>query len=382
MKLMSTPEERSFREKARQWLRENVPKEERPASGPESLAFDRAWQRRQFDAGWAGIAWPKEYGGLGLSLDLQMVWLEEHACLGLPDADNLYIGLNHGGPTIILLGTAEQKSYFLPRILSGEDVWCQGFSEPGAGSDLAGIRTKGVVEGDHLVINGSKIWTSFAQYADWQELLIRTDPNSQKHRGLTWVICDMKLPGVEIRPIRDVLGRHHLNQVFYDNVRIPISNVVGKIGDGWNVAMATLGFERGTGLVHYQVGLARAVDRLIEKLWQSSESPDGELAARLASLRAEVAALRAMTYLNISRAIRGQGAGAEVTLAALYHSELEQRAARLGFDLAREHGLELRQADHDPAYRYLSSFPWTIFGGTSQIRRNIIGERLLGLARA
>jgi alkylation response protein AidB-like acyl-CoA dehydrogenase len=379
------PEDRLFREKVCDWLADNCPRDKRPTDGPESLAIDKAWQRKLYEAGWAGIAWPKEYGGLGLSLVQQMIWLEEYARFGAPEPRNLFVGLSHAGPTLIACGSEEQKQYHLPRILMGETVWCQGFSEPGAGSDLAGLRTRAVIDGDDLVVNGSKIWTSFAHHADWQELLVRTGSHPEKHHGITWVICDMKLPGIEIRPILDVVGSHHLNQVFYDDVRIPLRNVVGEVGGGWKVAMATLGFERGTGIVHYQVGLARGVERLIE---QARRGPvgqrlidDGEIAEKLSALRAEVAALRAMTYMNISRAQRGRGAGADLTMAALYHSELEKRFARLEFDLAGGSRLELSRSEGNAAYRYLTSFPWTIFGGTAQIRRNIIGERLLGLPR-
>src|SRR5690606_33207873 len=195
MDLDFTREQREFREEVRIWLEENKPREERPHDSAARREYDLAWQRTQYEGGWAGISWPTEYGGRGLSLLEQLIWYEEYGRAGLPGMDATFVGLNHAGPTLIARASAAQKNQHLPRILRGEAIWCQGFSEPGAGSDLASLSTRAVVDGDELVVTGQKIWTSFAHLADWQELLVRTDSSGRKHHGITWVICDIRSPG-------------------------------------------------------------------------------------------------------------------------------------------------------------------------------------------
>jgi alkylation response protein AidB-like acyl-CoA dehydrogenase len=375
-----SPAEKIFREEARAWLADNVPREPRPADGPEMAAFDRAWMRRKHDAGWAGIAWPKSYGGCGLSLVEQWIWFEETARAHAPFVGSFYVALNHGGPTLIALGTEAQKKFHLPRILSGEDIWCQGFSETGAGSDLASLRTKAVIDGDHLVVNGQKIWTSFGQHAQYQELLVRTDNSGSKHQGISWVICDMSSPGIEIRPIRSMDGCEHFCEVFYNDVRIPLSNVVGPVNEGWSVTVATLGFERGIALLYDQLEMGRLVTAYIAQAKELALL-DHEIAARLAHLRAEVSALRAMSAMTISRAERHGSPGIEGIMVALYTVETMQRVYRMGLDLLGVQALEMPAAPHSVQHQYLSSFMHTIGGGTSEIRRNIIGERALGLPR-
>ncbi|MFM7062364.1 MAG: acyl-CoA dehydrogenase family protein, partial [Actinomycetes bacterium] len=249
MNLDLTAEEQAFREEARDWLRSNLPTDERPPEGQEMREFDLAWQRTLFDGGWAGINWPTEFGGRGLSDIQQMIWYEEFAKADPPFTlanSCTFVGNMHGGPTLIVNGTDDQKAEYLPQILKGEKVWCQGFSEPGAGSDLAGLSTKAEVDGDHLVVTGQKTWTSYAHVADLQELLVRTDPAAPKHKGITWVVCDMRTPGIEIRPIQTMSHVTDFAEVFYDEVRIPLTNVVGGLNNGWRTAMSTLSFERGT----------------------------------------------------------------------------------------------------------------------------------------
>jgi alkylation response protein AidB-like acyl-CoA dehydrogenase len=378
MNLDFTPEDRLFREEARVWLADNVPKERPPEHSKELRNFELAWQQRQYDGGWAGIAWPKEYGGRGATPVQQLIWFEEYAASGAPPVACLVIALNHGGPTLVVRGTEEQKSFHLPRILKGESVWCQGFSEPGAGSDLASLRTRAVIEDDHLVVTGQKIWTSYADVADYQELLVRTDPDAPKHKGLTWVICDMRAPGIEVRPIRTMAGHEHFCEVFYDNVRIPLSNVVGAVNDGWNVAMATLGFERGTGYVGHLSRLAYAIEELVAMAGPPRSVTDS-IHAQLANCRAEVAALRSMTYAGISRP--GDTPGPEGSMIALGYSELNQRMHRLAMEIIGPGSLDLDAPLGKWSVNYLDSFRQTIAGGTSEIRRNIIGERVLGLPR-
>ncbi len=394
MNLDLTDDERSFREEARTWLREHLPTEPRPPEGDEMRAFDLAWQRTLFDGGWAGINWPAEFGGRGLSDIQQMIWYEEFALADPPFTlanSCTFVGNMHGGPTLIVNGTDEQKAEYLPQILRGEAVWCQGFSEPGAGSDLAGLSTRAEIDGDHLVVTGQKTWTSYAHVADLQELLVRTNPDAPKHKGITWVVCDMRSPGIDIRPIRTMSHVTDFCEVFYDEVRIPLANVVGGIDNGWRTAMSTLSFERGTGFMADQVELAATVERLIDEA-RVRTGPDGvrpaiaddEIARRLATVRAEVTALRAMTIAGISRNARTGVPGAEGSMIRLFHGELHQRVYQLALEVLGPDALRLTPVDGEGVWTgpYLQSFAYTIGGGTTDIQRNIVGERVLGLPRA
>jgi len=393
MNLELTAEEQAFREEARTWLRENLPDGERPPEGQPMREFDLAWQRTLFDGGWAGINWPTEFGGRGLSDIQQMIWYEEFARADPPFTLNnscTFVGNNHGGPTLIANGDDAQKAEHLPKILRGEVVWCQGFSEPGAGSDLASLSTKAVIDGDELVVTGQKTWTSYAHVADLQELLVRTDPTAPKHKGISWVICDMSLPGIEIREIETMSHVTDFCEVFYDEVRIPLTNVVGEIDNGWRVAMSTLSFERGTAFMADQVELASEVEDLIAEA-RTRTGPDGrrpaiaddEIARRLATARAEVAALRAMTIAGISRTARTGVPGPEGSMIRLFHGELHQRVYQLALDIIGPEALRLTPVDGEGNWtgRYLQSFAYTIGGGTTDIQRNIVGERVLGLPR-
>lgn len=382
MDIHFSPEEQQFREQCREWLHSNVPKQKRPMDAADAIDFDKDWQRQLYDAGWAGINWPTEYGGRGFSIVQQVIWLEEYAKANAPWIGANFVGNNHGGPTLILNASEAQKEYHLPRILRGEAIWCQGFSEPGAGSDLAGIKTKGRIEGDELVINGTKIWTSFAHVADWQELVLRTEDGSRRHRGLSWVICDMHAPGIEVRPIRKMSGQVEFAQVFYDDVRIPLDNVVGGLGEGWKVAMSTLSFERGTGFIADQVKQGQEIENLLDRARQTGSINDSHVAQQLAQMRAEVAALRAMTYRNISQVVRTGQPGPEASVIRLFTSELGQRLEQMAFLLAGQDVLDFSYGDDDHVAEYLRGFAATIAGGTSQIQRDIIGERLLGLPKS
>lgn len=387
MRIVETPEQVRFRAEVRDWLADNVPRESRPLDGPAQRDFDKAWQRKQFEAGWAGISWPAEYGGRGLPLVEQLIWHEEYSGAGAPPSGAMFIGLSHGGPTLIVRGSEEQKARYLPGILKGEEIWCQGFSEPGAGSDLGSLRTSAEIDGDHLVVNGSKIWTTYGMFAKYQELLVRTSRDKPKHKGISWVICDMQSPGIEIRPIKAMSGLTHFCQVFYDNVRIPLENVVGEIDDGWGVAMATLGFERGTASIAHQIELARTMDHLIS-LARETDLPgggkaiaDGALAAELADLKAEVDGLQAMTAMSISRNLREAIPGAEGNLVALAFGDLVRRVHAFAFTLLGAGAIE-RSDGNDWPLHYLEAFKWGIGGGTLEIRRNAIGERMLGLPKS
>jgi alkylation response protein AidB-like acyl-CoA dehydrogenase len=388
MEAVETAELRHFREEVREWLHANKPRETRPeADFAAQRAFDRAWQRTKFDGGWAGIAWPPEYGGRGLSPTQQLIWSEEYAAAHCPPVtDSCWLGQNHAGPTLIHRGDEAQKAFHLPRIQNGEAAWCQGFSEPNAGSDLAGLTTRGEVDGEHLVVNGQKIWTSFGHLCDYQELLIRTGPPGGRHRGLTWVICDMTSPGLTVRPIQALDGLYHNCEVFYDDVRIPLSNVVGEIDQGWSVTMTTFGFERGPatfGLlckVFIELEDLIAYARAAPPAVGAGLDEDAALTERLGFARAQAQALRALMYQMVSLDIAGEPPGSEGSLMRLAFSEWRQTVTRLGLDLRGAAALSRGQAPATTA-EYLESFAETIQGGTAEIQRNIIGERLLGLPR-
>jgi alkylation response protein AidB-like acyl-CoA dehydrogenase len=352
-------------------------------------AFDVAWQRAQYDAGWAGIAWEERYGGRGLSAVQQVIWHEEYAKAHAPWIGSCFVGVNHAGPTLIGRANESQKEFHLPKILRGDTIWCQGFSEPNAGSDLASLQMIGEIDGDHLVVSGQKIWTTFADVADYQELLVRTDQTAPKHRGISWVICDMASPGIEVRPIRNMAGDGEFSEVFYERVRIPLANVVGGLGNGWSVAMATLGFERGAAMTADQMELWRKVEDLIEVAKQvpgpegeGTAWDDDELRRRLAHCRAGVNALRAMTLLNVSRGRRQEAPGAEASISKVYWSILQQEVFRLAMEIIGPDALVLTGFEDGWTRSYLRSYQATIAAGTTEIQRNIIGERLLGLPRA
>lgn len=379
--MISSPELDRFRDEARTWLEENRPREPRPFDVQALRDHDTAWQQKQYAGGWAGIAWPAEFGGRGLSLIQQLIWWEEYANADCPPPGSMFVALSHAGPTLIVRGSQAQKARHLPRILRGEAVWCQGFSEPSAGSDLTSLQLRGDVEGDHIVVNGSKIWTGYGPVADFQELLVRTEPGSVGRKGISWIICDMKSPGITVRPIPAMSGLAHFSQVFYDEARIPLSNVVGELHDGWSVAVTTLGFERGTAMISHQIELARTVERICELARGRRGEAAEMLQAELAMLRAEVFALRAMTAVSVSRGLREATPGAEGNLVALHYGELTRRVHQAALDLLGPSGLERGEGADDWPLHYLECFKWAIGGGTSEIRRNAIGDRVLGLPK-
>ena len=366
----------TFRQEARKWLEANVPAEPSPEDGPASRDYVLAWQKAQAAGGWVGLAWPKEVGGRGLSVLEQIVWFEEYARAGAPSPLNAsFVGLNHAGPTLIACGSAEQKAFHLPKILAGEVIWCQGFSEPGAGSDLGSLKTRGRIEGNELVIDGQKLWSSFADVADWQELLIRTDPAAKTSAALSWVICPMTAAGITVRPIRTMAGPQKYCEVFYDAVRVPLANVVGGMNNGWATAMSTLSFERGTAALALLIGLTIKV----EKLLADCPRDRPQMRSRIAQLRAEGASIRATTYrfaLNSENSVPDSSG----SIMRLAFAEFSQRVAAAAIDL---YGLDAPEVlgiaawGHD----YLDAFSETIAGGAAEIQRNIIAERVLGLPK-
>ncbi|MBV1918047.1 MAG: acyl-CoA dehydrogenase family protein [Sphingomonadaceae bacterium] len=392
MDLRYSDQDREFRARARQWLQANIPQERRPASGKAASQFDRDWQKKLHDHGWAGVAWPKEYGGHGLSGLQQVIWYEELSRAHAPaqHVSTTYVALMHAGPTLMARGTKDQKTFHLPRILSGEALWCQGFSEPNAGSDLAALKTKGTVDGDHIVVNGAKTWTTDAMHADFMELLVRTDPASERHKGLTWMICDMKTPGIDIKPIRTMLMDDHVNTVFFDDVRVPLANVVGEVNKGWSTAMATLSFERGLGFIADQLELLEKVGRAIELAGELRLADgrlaieDDEIARRLGSIKADTMAIRAMTLADIAETDRTGIPGPKGSMMKLMVTTTHKALSQLVGDML---GWGFMEFDGDRAsnpwtHDYLWSWVFSIAGGTNEIQREITADHVLKLPRS
>jgi alkylation response protein AidB-like acyl-CoA dehydrogenase len=394
MDLRLTPDELAFRDELREWLSKNVPADwARRKYDPLEKRFDylRRWQRKLFDAGWAGIGWPKEYGGRGASTMLQVIFWEEMARAAAPPLANV-LGLGIIGPTIIAFGTAEQKRRFLQKILSAEEIWCQGFSEPEAGSDLAALRSEARLEDEHWIVNGHKVWNSYGWAADWCELVVRTDPAAPKHKGLTVLLVDMKSPGVEVRPLKQITGETEFCELFFRDVRVPVANTVGKVNDGWNVALGTLMHERGTFGAGLQVTYRQNLERLIA-LAHSTErngkpaAQDPVIRQKLAQAYAEVEIMRLNQMRAFSRINQTGVPGPEGSIQKIFWSELNQRMQQLAQELLGPYG-QLEGPDDFAvdqgawSYGYLRARGNTIEAGTSEIQRNIIGHFVLGLPRS
>jgi len=383
----------SFRGELRAWLAREVPKHGPPPpihDWAARRAYDAGWQRKLFDAGYAGVNWPKAYGGRDATLTEQLVWYEEIARAQAPYVGVNFVGLLHGGPTLIAEGTPEQKAQHIPRILRGEEIWCQGFSEPSAGSDLASLRTAAVRDGDHYVVSGQKIWCSYAQVADYCELLVRTDPNAPKHKGISWLILPMDLPGITIRPLPTLMGEGEFSEVFLDGVRVPVENRVGAENDGWRVTNVTLRFERGTAFASEMYNLQEFLRGLVELARQTtvdggSAFEDRALRRELGHLAAELDALWNMLKLSIGEAAGTGVPGIGASAVKLYYTELNQRVMELGVRILGRAGLSRDDVaglpSKDTLHRHLQSLSLTIAAGSSQIQRNIIGERILGLPK-
>jgi alkylation response protein AidB-like acyl-CoA dehydrogenase len=382
-----------FRADIRSWLSREVPAHGPPPPSGDLLvrrAYDTAWQRKLFDAGYAGLAWPQEFGGRGLPATQQLVYLEEYMRAGAPYISTNFVGMMHAGPTLMAEGTDEQRSFHLPRILMGSDIWCQGFSEPGAGSDLASLRTRAVLDGDEYVVTGQKIWSTRAHVADYCELLVRTDTTAKKHQGITWLILDMHQPGVEVRPIRTIDGESHFCELFLNEARAPITNRVGAENDGWRVTNVTLRFERGTAFAQHIITMRSQIHRLVSlaRHRQTAEGTawdDPGLRGAIGRLDANVEALWRMTQMSIAEAEHNGAPAAIGSVVKLRFSELSQEIAELAVRIIGRpvigtvdtDAIEIQSAVAD----YLWSLQYTIAAGTSQIQRNVIAERILGLPR-
>jgi alkylation response protein AidB-like acyl-CoA dehydrogenase len=391
-----TPHELRFRDEVRAWFAENVPRDwvkrrDEEESMHGRFEYLRAWQRKLYDAGWAGISWPKDFGGRGAAVMEQVIFIEEMARAEAPPMANV-IALGLIGPTIIAFGTPEQKKRYLAKMLSAEEIWCQGFSEPNAGSDLAALSTTGVLDGDHFVVNGQKCWTSYAWAADWCELVVRTDPAAPKHKGLTALLVDMHSPGVEVRGLKQMSGESEFGEIFFRDVRVPVANLVGKVNEGWGVAMGTLMHERGTFGAALQVNYRRNFNRLVEiaKHIDRNGKPASEdpvIRQKLAQCYAEIEVMRLNQLRAFSRINETGVPGPEGSIQKIFWSELNQRFQQVAMEILGPYG-QLAHGSPDAfdegqwAYGYLRSRGNTIEAGTSEIQRNIIGHFVLGLPKS
>ncbi|MDX2522668.1 acyl-CoA dehydrogenase family protein [Streptomyces europaeiscabiei] len=375
MDLAYSPAEEEFRARLREWLAKVLPSTA-PKPSPDDWAgrraYDLGWQRILYDAGYADVHWDA-------SPTTRLIFLEETERAGAPYVGANFVGLLHAGPTIAAEGTAEQRARWLPPILRGEEVWCQGFSEPDAGSDLAALRTHARRDGDAYVVTGSKIWTSHAEVADWCELLVRTDASAPKHRGISWLAMPMDAPGVTVRPLRTLAGSTEFAEVFLDEVRVPVANRVGEENDGWRVTMVTLSFERGTAFVGEVVACRRVLGEIAREAWANGRWDDSAVRRRLGRLNAEFRALWRLTQWNVSAAEASGGVpGVGGSVFKLRYSRARQELYDVAADVLGPGALDLGRPW---VLDRLSSLSYTIAAGTSEIQRNIVGERILGLPK-
>ncbi|MDJ0342450.1 acyl-CoA dehydrogenase [Streptomyces sp. H10-C2] len=387
MDLTYTGEQEAFRAGLRAWLGDVLPKlppRPDPRDWPGRRAYDAGWQRMLYDAGYAGLHWPADAGGRGATPVQHLIFLEETEKAGAPYVGANFVGLLHAGPTIAAEGTAEQRRRWLPPVLRGDEVWCQGFSEPGAGSDLASLRTRAVRDGDAYVVTGSKIWTSHAEVADWCELLVRTDPQAPKHRGISWLAMPMDAPGVTVRPLRTLAGSTEFAEMFLDEVRVPVANRVGEENDGWRVTMVTLSFERGTAFVGEVVACRRVLGEIARAAKANGSWDDPALRRRLGRLAAEFSVLWRLTQRNVSeaeRSLRVGGTGVPGTGGSVFKLRYSHARQELYDTAAEVLGPLALDTGHPWTAERLSSLSYTIAAGTSQIQKNIVAERILGLPK-
>jgi alkylation response protein AidB-like acyl-CoA dehydrogenase len=379
--LTLSPEEEAFRDELREWLGDNAPGKE-PEGDEAGFEFRRAWQRKLYDAGWAGLSWPKEYGGRGASLVEQAIFNEEIVRAQAPQMANV-LGLAMGGPTVIAHGTDEQKERYLLPILSAEEIWCQGFSEPDSGSDLASVKTTAVRDGDDWLVTGQKVWTTLAHHSKWCMLVARTDLDVPKHKGLTYFLMDMEQDAVQIRPLRQITGESEFNELFLEEARIPNENIVGGEGNGWKVAITTLMHERATLAFGLQVAVQIALRELMEQAKSSPfnggpASQDPIIRQRLAQLYIEAEVLRLNAYRGLTAQMKYGVPGPEGSLGKWHWSEVNQSLTELAMDIA---GPRAQLDDGEWTYRFLRARANSIEGGTTEILKNIVAERVLGLPR-
>jgi alkylation response protein AidB-like acyl-CoA dehydrogenase len=374
--LTLSPSEEAFRDELRAWLIGNHPGRE-PDGDLAGFEFRRAWQRKLHEAGWAGVSWPREYGGRGATLVEQAIYNEELTRARAPSAANV-LGLAMGGPTVIAHGTEEQKRRYLEPILSASEIWCQGFSEPGSGSDLASVKTRGVRDGNGWVVTGQKVWTTLAQHAKWCMLVARTDPDAPKHQGLTYFLMDMEQDAVQVRPLRQITGESEFNELFIEEARIPDENIIGGEGNGWAVAITTLMHERATLAFGLQIAVKLALRELMDEARKARASRDPIVRDRLAQLYIESEVLRLNAYRGLSAIMRDGVPGPEGSLGKWQWAEVNQALTELAMDLR---GPRAVLQDETWSFRFLRARANSIEGGTTEILKNIVAERVLGLPR-
>jgi alkylation response protein AidB-like acyl-CoA dehydrogenase len=395
MDLSFGPTEERFRERVQKFLRENLPSGWGKAGGrPPGMSqvdFLKDWQRRLYDNGFLGMAWPKEYGGQGASQVEMAIFNEEVARFRAPGPLNV-LGLSMAGPTIITHGTEEQKKRYLPKILNCEEIWCQGFSEPNAGSDLASLKTRAELKGDEFIVNGQKVWTTLGHISDMCMLLVRTDPEAPKHRGLSYLLVEMRTPGITVKPLRQITGEAEFNEMFFDEVRVPRANLLGPLNEGWRVATTTLMNERGTSalatVMRYRIVFDEIVDlaRSVKRDGKPA-SQDPVMRQQLAQFYVDLEMMRFTAYRTFSNILKGGNPGPEGSISKLAWSELNQRMMELVMGLEGPASQLMRGSPHAVEggrwqHHFLRSRANTIEAGTSEIQRNILAERVLGLPRA
>lgn len=397
MDLNYTAEDQAYRAKVRAWFEENLPSE--PL---RTLEDRRAWHRKLYEAGFIGMGWPKAYGGQEARPMEQAIVGEEMARVNAP-AGVGGLGISIVGPTIIHHGTEDQKQRFVKNILTGEEIWCQLYSEPNSGSDLASLQCRADIDGDEFVINGQKIWNSGAHISDWGLMLARTDRSASKHQGISCILIDMKDPGVEVRPLKQISGSSEFSEVFFSDVRVPADNLIGELNAGWQIAQTTLGYERGGNTLsrvsRLQVQYARLLEVVQQLEYAGGKAIDDPIVRqKLGAIAADIEVLRYASLRILSRLEKGQRPGPEASIAKLHYSELDKRVQEVILDILGPYGQQLDnlpevlRADggglpsgEDDAGAWSYPFVWsragTIYAGSSEIQKNIIGERVLGLPK-
>jgi len=394
MDLAYSKEEEAFHKEVRAWLKKNLPKKDKAVSDlmphdPERVRRAKEWQRKLYDAGYVAMSWPKEYGGQAADVMRQTIVNEELVLARAPGLIGAS-GLGMLGPTLIRLGTEEQRRRYLPKILTAEEIWCQGYSEPGSGSDLASLRTRAEIVGDEFIVNGQKVWTSNAQFSDWMFCLVRTDPEAPKHRGISYILIDMKSPGITVRPLIQMTGDAGFNEVFFDNVRVPRANLVGELHQGWMVANATLFHERN------MLGSTTRTQLMMQNLIRLAQSrqrygkpaaQDPVLRQKLAGLLSRVEAMKYHSYRQLTTELRGKSHGVSAMVNKLVGTELNHDICALALEILGSYAPLNRGSaqviDNGVwPYEFMFTLGLIIGGGTSQIQKNIISERGLGMPKS
>jgi alkylation response protein AidB-like acyl-CoA dehydrogenase len=377
MDLTLSDSEAAFRDEVRAWLEQNSPGAAPQGDDDAEFTFRRAWQKKMHEAGWAGLSWPEDYGGKGATLIEQSIFNEELARSGAPLPANV-LGLVMGGPVVIAHGSEEQKQRYLDPILSGEEIWCQGFSEPESGSDLASLKTRAVKSNGGWKITGQKVWTTYAHEAKWCMLLARSDNDAPKHKGITYFILDMDQPGVDVRPLRQITGESEFNEIFLEDAEVPDENVIGEPGGGWQVALTTLMFERAGLGAAAVMGLSNSFDELLEIINERDLADDPVIRQKMAKLKISIEAMRFGALRALTATMKNGIPGPEGSLSKLQWADTNQSLTELAGDVL---GVEALEPGGIWSYRLLRARANSIEGGTTEVLKNIVAERVLGLPK-